>query len=374
MAEQTAISWCDATFNCWRGCTKISEGCRNCYADTLSKRNPGVLGVWGPQGARVVASEAMWQEPVKWNREAVEAQRVADIHWRVSPANNHYSSPPRLKRPRVFCASLADIFEDWSGQMVNTKGLPLWWSNGVIGTRDLPLGSAVEKARWGDGRYVTMDDIRERLFQLIRDTPNLDWLILTKRPERWRKCWPLVGDATTYEKFKNIWLGTTVEDQSAADKRIPDLLESPALVRFLSCEPQIGPIDLGLRRIWCRSHNEFESTVCMDESKPCFRWQANVYDMIDWVIGGGESGHGARPMHPYWARSLRDQCTAVDVAFHFKQWGEYGLIQLGNTRHVSVASGVPMDEPKAMFKVGKKAAGRLLDDRTWDEFPTVRGG
>src|SRR5687768_3056702 len=143
MRKNTEISWCDHTFNCWRGCTRVSEGCRFCYAETMSKRNPGTLGVWGPQGTRVVASEAMWREPLKWDREA-KAQGV---------------------RRRVFCASLADVFEDWRGPMVGPSGERLFHDSATSPWCEL-----------GAGREVTMGHVRRRLFRLIGDTENLDWL------------------------------------------------------------------------------------------------------------------------------------------------------------------------------------------------------
>lgn len=168
------------TFNPWRGCTKVSAGCANCYAETMSKRNPEVLGIWGDNGTRAVATESYWRQPLKWNREAEKAG----------------------KRRRVFCASLADVFE---------------------------RRSELEQPRGG-------------LFRLIAETPYLDWLLLTKRPENVNYLSPWGSEAWPWPS--NIWLGTSVENQEQADKRIPELLKVPARVRFLSCEPLLGPVDL----------------------------------------------------------------------------------------------------------------------------------
>jgi protein gp37 len=238
VGETTKIEWCDATLNPWRGCSKVSPGCTHCYAEAGSKRNPKVLGVWGDGGTRVIASEAKWREPLKWDRDAA---RVGE-------------------RRRVFCASLADVFED----------------------RDELMAP------------------RDRLWSLINRTPNLDWLLLTKRPEIARN----YLDATLmgHEPPTNVWLGVSVEDQARADERIPILLQIPAAIKFLSAEPLLGPVDvrryLGL----------------YDDS-------GDLIPGVDWVIVGGESGHRARPMDLAWARSIRDQCQAAGVPYFFKQAG-----------------------------------------------------
>lgn len=292
MAENSKIEWTTHTFNPWRGCTKISPGCANCYAETLSHRNPSVLGVWGDKGTRVVASEAMWREPLKWNRKAEEAG----------------------ERHRVFCASLADVFEDRPELMAP----------------------------------------RYRLFDLIQRTPRLDWLLLTKRPENVKPLWPW-----SLWNVPNIWLGVSVEDQARADERIRLLIQLPIVVRFLSVEPLLGPVDL----------EEVPVGMC-GPLRPGAATDAG--SRIDWVIVGGESGPGARPMHPEWPRSIRDQCQAAGVPFFFKQWGEWGPKPNGdwNTkdRHW-FHDGPGEDDGTEVFRVGKRVTGRLLDGREWNEFP-----
>lgn len=255
MGANTKIEWADCSFNPFIGCEKVSEACTNCYAEAWAKRT-GQAHLWN--GERRRTTEANWRQPLKWNAAAVKDGT----------------------RPRVFCASLADVFDN---------AVPDKW--------------------------------RVDLFALIRATPNLTWMLLTKRiglakrmlPEDW-------GDG-----YPNVWIGATVVTQEEVDRDVPKLIATPARVRFLSCEPLLEALTFPL---------------------PC---NGSVFwSNIHWIIVGGESGSKARPMDPAWARDLRDQCVSARVAFHFKQFGEYD------------AHGV---------RVGKKAAGRELDGRTWDELP-----
>lgn len=235
MGTITNIEWCDHTFNPWRGCTKVSQGCKHCYADTMSKRNPGVLGIWGKHGTRRVAAEKYWQQPQQWDGDAAE----------------------KGIRRRVFCASLADVFE---------------------GNDTMPQEA-----------HAPVSAARNQLWQLIVSTPNLDWLLLTKRPENIRNMLP----AEWIEAPRhNVWLGTTVESQQALDRRAPVLLSIPATVRFFSAEPLITELNL-------RDYSP------------------------EWLIVGGESGYGARPMNIEWARSLKRQAQEKDLAFFMKQLGGY---------------------------------------------------
>ena len=261
MAENSNIEWTTHTFNPWMGCAKVSHGCKNCYAEAMFDHRLQQVK-WGMNGVRKKTSPSNWAKPRMWNRRAKAGNR----------------------RDRVFCASLADVFE----------------------------AHPTIQAEW-----------RAELWKLMEETPHLDWLVLTKRPEsiaflvpkRW-----LDGDWPN-----NVWVGTSVENQQRAEERIPQLLEIPAPVRFLSCEPLLESVDL---------------TQWLDDS-------------IDWVIAGGESGSNARPMEGRWARSLRDQCRFYATPFFFKQWGEF------NPRGI---------------RVGKKKAGRLLDGATWEQTPRKRGG
>ena len=272
MGKNSHIEWTHHTFNPWWGCAKVSPACQNCYAEAWAKRVGNK--VWGVKAPRRFFGEDHWREPLKWN---AEAQRLG-------------------VRYRVFCASMADVFENRSD----------------------------------------LNEAREKLWTLIEATPMLDWLLLSKRPEhvlkfsRWGEDWP-----------ENVWLGTTVEDQEWADKRIPYLLAVPAKTRFLSCEPLLGNIDLS-------------AYVEKGKKSP-----------IHWVITGGESGPHSRPMNPKWVRGLRDFCRKAKIAFHFKQWGHWAPIELLTKEQKNIIFVGDVE----MAAAGKKVAGRLLDGRTWDELP-----
>lgn len=220
----------------------------------------------------------------------------------------------------------------------------------------------------------------------------LDWQLLTKRPENvlrmvpahWRGAFP-----------DNVWMGTTCENQEMADKRIPELLEIPARVRFLSCEPLLGPVNLAEcapmvldGQDWNPSVTNAFNGMC-HHPKTCVEqpFSPGSQNGIHWVIIGGESGPKARPMHPDWARSIRDQCVAAGVPVFFKQWGEWlpgnggpggDLYEIDRTQIKSgffsycdswhAAGANPFRQ--TMDRVGKEAAGRTLDGRTWDEMPS----
>jgi len=176
---------------------------------------------------------------------------------------------------------------------------------------------------------------RKRLWPLIEKTTSLDWLLLTKRPQNVRRLAPW-GDRWP----KNVWLGTTVENQKHAANRIPHLLDSPSRIHFVSAEPLLGPLSLS-------------------------SWSG-----IDWVIAGGESGHGARPTDPGWVRALRDQCREADIAFHFKQWGHWAPeIPHGVTVRQQLELVSQDQKTTTLYALGKSSAGRILDGRTWDQFP-----
>lgn len=271
MAKDSKIEWTHHTFNPWWGCTKVSPGCKYCYAETWARR----IGqdVWGARAPRRELTPAYWKQPLAWN---AEAER-------------------RKKRARVFCASMADVFED---------------------RRDL-------------------DERRVRLWEVIAQTPELDWLLLTKRPQHvarmspWGADWP-----------QNVWLGVTAENQKWLDKRLPLLQAIPARVRFLSCEPLLGPLDLSRA--------------------------AGVH----WVIAGGESGHHAREMHPEWLTSVRDQCVHAGIKFLFKQWGNWRPVAPHQVNgYKSKTLFLSNGDKVIVANLGKKEAGRRLQGRTWSEFP-----
>lgn len=330
MGENTSIEWCTHTFNPVIGCTKVSEGCKNCYAET---QMDGWLKrvKWGVNGTRVRTSADNWEKPKTWNRKAAKLGQ----------------------RHRVFCASLSDVFEDH----------PAW----VAPRRDL--------------------------LKLIVETPHLDWLLLTKRPEN---IISMVESAADYmfwlgdrdvatqwvnwlrygsdHALPNVWVGASVENQKAADQRILELLKIPAKVRFLSMEPLLGPVDFkivsnidGLEVVT----DSLRGVVSIDGQAhlPCRK--------IDWAIVGGESGTNARPMHPGWAKSIRDQCVEAGTPFFFKQWGEYigGYNDLPDELQGRVNDGIgkfdmtTMGDGLPMYNFGKHKTGRLLDGREWNQFP-----
>lgn len=231
MAEKSAIEWTDATFNPWWGCAKVSPGCDHCYAERDAGRYQPGRELWGVDAERRSFGDKHWNEPHRWERRAVSEGR----------------------RLRVFCASMADVFD---------KNTPA--------------------------------QARPRLWQTIRDTPHLDWLLLTKR----------IGNAARMlptdwgEGFENVWMGISVVNQEEADRDIPKLLATPARLRFLSCEPLLGPIHLHRS---CDLYREPDSAT------------------IDWVIVGGESGSKARPMEAEWADDIRSASRSAGVAFFMKQ-------------------------------------------------------
>ncbi len=376
MAENTKIEWAHHTFNPWMGCTKVSPACKNCYAERDFDHRLGQVQ-WGPNGTRVLTSNENWAKALKWNRDVQKQFEVAQAQWVADCCVGTKSYPePELRqfRKRVFCASLADVFEDWQGPIVNSKGERLWLetasSTWIFASKEDSERS--ELARQRGVRAGTMADVRQRLFSLIDATPNLNWLLLTKRPENIRKMWlaqHLDGgttgrirelmdeseskDVNPYFR-RNVWLGTSVENQEYADKRIPELLKCRDLspVLFLSCEPLLGPVDLdypaslypdGPERC-CSGHECGCQGLPIDP--PAYLHRA--FGGVDWVIAGGESGPEARPSNPNWFRSLRNQCESSSVPFLFKQWGEF-------------------DEN--LQRVGKVRAGRSLDGVTHDGFP-----
>ena len=333
MSEQTNIEWCDSTFNAWEGCTKVSPGCDNCYAEARNGRFHAGAN-WGPGAPRLIRSDIYWREPLKWEREALH---FVHLHGR---------------RRRVFCSSLADIFDN-----------------------EAPAGQ------------------RERLWALIRATPNLNWLLLTKRIGNAKHMLP----ADWGDGYDNFWIGSSIVNQDEANRDIPKLLAIPAKIRFLSMEPLLGPVDLERPMPGPDLGQGCGAKICQP-------WL--IQSGIDWVIVGGESGINARPMHPDWARNIRDQCAASGVPFLFKQWGEwlpwleFGRVGIDDameqTRYRTTiwqddhwedcgfpiwcdmqdnygggANG-PNEPDQIMGRVGKKAAGRLLDGMTHDGYPGER--
>lgn len=330
---QTNIEWTDRVWNPVTGCTKVSEGCRNCYAfETHNRRHKGFQN-----GAKL-------------------PQQYAKPFNEIQLFPNRLQAPLKWKKPqRIFVNSMSDLFH-----------------------KDVPF------------EYI------DKVFAVMALTPRHTYQILTKRPERmleyfqsasqkemierWEEAaGELLGDeaacfvanrlngvlpnANPGWPMQNAWLGVSVENQQSADERIPLLLKTPAAVRFLSCEPLLGPVDLKLN----------DSALYHTSGyRPPLSEYTKVGECISWVIAGGESGHKARPMEPDWARSLRDQCIEANVPFFFKQFGEWAPFNSLEAHPEPEEKGIIVGK-ETLWRVGKKKAGRELDGRTWDEFPDTRG-
>ncbi|MHB8191799.1 MAG: DUF5131 family protein [Bellilinea sp.] len=314
MSDRSKIEWCDATWNVLSGCTKISAGCKNCYAAELhDRRHKAYL-----KGAKLPAQYAKPFSEIQLHPERLDMP----LHWK--------------KLRRIFVNSTSDLFH---------PDVPDYFIGMVYAVAALSPNHT----------FMVLTKRPERIEKIFKRTSGEFWG--TVRVNLLRKGYPLPDDETSIHPLPNVWLGVSVEDQKAADERIPLLLQTPAAVRFVSCEPLLGPVDLRLRR-----DNPCGHPGCFHHvSHPCegCGYQAGRLP-IDWVIVGGESGANARPMHPDWVRSIRDQCQAAGVKYFFKQWGGW---KHNYFDHPSERSGWYPE------RVGKKAAGRLLDGRTWDEYP-----
>jgi protein gp37 len=399
--SKTKIEWCDAVWNPVTGCTKVSAGCHNCYAERMSKRLAGRAGYPAENPFAVTLHPDRLDQPLRWTK-------------------------PR----RIFVCSMGDLFHE-----------------------DVD------------------DEDRDEIFAVMAYAAEHQFQVLTKRPGRMREYLTtssnpselrdraaciretihsdIMGQPDTHYPpplpwpLPNVWLGVTAENQAAADERIPILLSTPAAVRFVSCEPLLGPVDLSdhLGLTWEKCHscgqrypdvywaNDEQWAAVVGDTYAglrcpgCFQREAREFGFepgfntikppltrLEWVIAGGESGPGARPMHPDWARSLRDQCQAAGVPFFFKAWGDWapfateafyddkpnlggpcgGPWQIShNMSHPGTATAYGPGYPDGRrvrvltvkehqfagssmtyARVGKKAAGRELDGRRWDEVPS----
>ena len=365
----TSISWTEKTWNPMSGCTPISEGCANCYAKRMAQRLRGRCGY------------------------------PADEPFRVTLHEDKLNEPLRMWKPaRVFVASMGDLFHE-----------------------DVP------------------DEFIDKVFAVMALAPWHSFLVLTKRPERMRlyalraagRVWNLARDMIlsgfngsplpAYEwkggehamkcdddwPLPNVWAGVTAENQARADERIPVLLQTPAAVRFVSVEPMLGLTDL--RHLHYQGITEIDALA---GTHGLIRPHGGKCAKLGWVVCGGETGPGARPMRPDWVRGLRDQCQAAGVPFHFKSWGQwaperesdtfdeimdgettcpvcgctdsracdggcYWIVDADNRDRCSRCAGVKSHgwpDGSFSYRVGPKAAGRLLDGKAWDEYPEVRSG
>jgi protein gp37 len=327
VAEYSTIEWTDATWQPITGCSVVTPGCTNCYAMKLAgtrlRNHPSRRGLTQDTKAGPV-----WNGQVRFN----EQWLTQPLTWR--------------KPSRIFVCAHGDLFHE---------KVPDEWIDQVFAVMALaPQHTFQALTKRADRMRSYIGD----LSQLRRDRRGEAAASIDKHFPLETLRWPL----------PNEWLGVSVEDQARADERIPLLLDTPAAVRFISAEPLLGPVDLN-RYLWL-----YDESGATNIRRPLGGWDQP--QPLGWIICGGESGPGARPMHPSWARSLRDQCAAAGVPFFFKQHGNW--LHMPERAHFKdvwrdswqrVESHVDGVRPALMFSVGKKAAGRLLDGRTHDDMP-----
>jgi len=331
MSDGSKISWTNTTWNPILGCDRVSPGCDSCYAITQARirsANPN------PKIAAAFAGTVERTE--------------AGLDWtgRVNLLPERLTQPLRWRKPRrIFVNSLADLFHD-----------------------------------------AVPDDFIAQVFAVMAGCPQHTFQVLTKRHARMRAL--LSSDAFRGEVARqagrqfengdamhdqvaygawplpNVWLGVSAEDQKWAEIRVHALLATPAAVRWVSAEPLLGPIDLRNLKM---GNGALIDALCGDVKSPSGEIYAACPGSVSWVVAGGESGPKARPAHPAWIRSLRDQCVGAGVPFHLKQWGEFAPARHDEAWQVGT-------EFWPVWRYGRKSAGRELDGREWQEYPGVRQG
>lgn len=315
--RQGGISWTDETWNVVRGCSRASEGCANCYAERQAIR-------MGGEGEAYDGLVQMTRNGPRWTGKVVLVEELLD-------------QPARWKRPRsIFVNAMSDLFHE-----------------------ELP------------------DEAIFRVFKAMANAPQHRFQVLTKRSKRMRELMPAIR-ARLVDRLRHVWLGVSVENQEAADARIPDLVATPAELRWLSVEPLLGPVDL---RRWLdpiaiaeaidHHHATGHSTGGAGLEASCdtcgVAWETGKSE-IAWVVVGGESGPRARPMHPQWARDVRDACATTGVPFHFKQHGAWSPRPINELPAGRAFKTIEVDGELLRF-VGKTLGGRSLDGRVHDDFP-----
>ena len=295
MAEICKIEWCDSSWNPVTGCSKISEACRHCYA----LRD--------------------WPRLAKNEKSVYHGRKFTDVQCHPE----RLDQPIRWTKPRmIFVNSMSDLFHE-----------------------------------------AVPDEFIEKVYEVMMMAPHHIFQILTKRPERMKQLyqkWSIRSDLRgLYSTLTNVWIGTSVENQEAADLRIPILLETPAVVRWLSIEPLLGPINL--TEIGADS-NELEISDNVLTGRVGLRYGSSQGPKIDWVVVGGETGPGSRPMNPEWVESIKNQCITHNIPFLFKQWGDWGQIDADG-------ADTKIFNTHIMYRTGKKIAGRVLNGKTWDGYP-----
>ncbi|WP_026174058.1 phage Gp37/Gp68 family protein [Effusibacillus pohliae] len=348
---QTKIEWATDVWNPVTGCSKVSPGCENCYAERISHRFGWTTKPWT----------------------AAHAAENVNLH------TERLTEPLRWRKPRrVFVNSMSDLFHEV---------VPDWYIDQLFG---------IMMACWLKNKsshtFIILTKRPDRMQSYLSPEPvnlierwskSLDGVVIMDDPDMLFS--EYVETVSSYESIfplPNVWLGVTVEDQRWADERIPLLLQTPAVVRFVSCEPLLGPVDLtrinlgqkltqgyGSRRIEWDALTGWEKQYLPEATRPSVSI-SGPDRRINWVIVGGESGLGARPMHPDWVRDIRDQCREANVPFFFKQWGEWAPVHEHEPR-IKGKLWFNFDPDTAVCRFGKKKAGRILDGRTWDEMPDI---
>lgn len=348
MADKSKIEWTDATWNPITGCTLVDEGCRHCYAAHLITSWPAIGNHPSRKGLarKNAAGESKFTGEVRFNEQWLD-------------------QPLRWRKPRkIFVCAHGDLFHE--------------------SVRD----------EWIDKVFAVIALAPQHTFQVLTKRPERARAYLTQNPDNLRNRWYCSVPAGKYPvsvseayaaihphcsnetralycrdaplwPLSNVWLGTSISDQASADLRVPELLACPAAIRFLSAEPLLGPVDIDE---WLHDSDCADTRKLYRQhgDKPlCHCGERPVNEVrLDWVIVGGESGTHARPMHPDWARTLRDQCASARVPFHFKQWGANAWVERIEGDPATITA----------YRAGKSAAGRLLDGIEHNGFPGLSDG
>jgi protein gp37 len=311
--NNSKIEWTDKTWNPVTGCDKISAGCKYCYAETIYERFHG-------KGSfrNVICHEDRLTQPLKWK-----------------------------KGCKVFVNSMSDLFHE---------DVPFVFIDKVMAIIALTPRSVYQVLTKRSSRMLEYFSVGKEALIERWEQATYDMGLSDKEDDTDAPACVIYNYTQTHWPLPNLWLGVSVEDQKAANERIPLLLQVPAAVRFLSCEPLLGEVDIASDEINDQLFGSFNHS----SSKG-----------IDWVIVGGESGNKARPMHPDWARSLCDQCNAANIPFFFKQWGEYAPAHDLQCNDFKGKAWVNFDPDTSVVRMGKKKAGRLLDGKEYSEFPKL---
>lgn len=333
----TKIEWTDETWNPVTGCTKVSDGCKHCYAERTWKRlsaNPATA-YYGRKFTDVQCHPEKLDQPLRWTK-------------------------PR----RIFVNSMSDLFHEdvpfeFIASVFAIMGVTTRHTYQILTKRPERM---LEFFKWAHEEFAPDDFAADdRIFD--HWPKHVPW-------ERYDSCGPRYP-------YENVWLGVSVENQQTADERIPLLLQTPAAVRWLSIEPMLGVIDLtNIVSPELRPTHPYDPIVSYDVLTGHMKGPDDIgLPKLDWIVLGGESGPKARPMHPEWVRSVRDQCQAAEVPFFFKQWGEHRYIEAGAIQETKadpvrdIEYGPAEIVPGRFVKCGKKTAGRTLDGQTWEEYP-----